>query len=85
MKLIDCIKDVRHVEEEIFDAIKALPAHVLLWGAGEIVWYILTYLHSHGIKTVGIFDNNPLKHGTIHIGLPVYDYDLKLAIAFITN
>ena len=46
MKLIDCIKDVRHVEEEIFDAIKALPAHVLLWGGrGNCMVYfdVLTF------------------------------------------
>ena len=72
--LIDYIKNVRHVEEEIFDAIKAAPAPVVLWGAGELSWYITSYLRSHGIEPVCMCDNNPAKHGTVHLGLPVYSY-----------
>ena len=75
MMLIDYIKDVRHVEEEIFDAIKASPAPVVLWGAGELSWYIISYLRSHGIEPLCMCDNNPVKHGTVHLGLPVYSYD----------
>ncbi|MFA6104529.1 MAG: FkbM family methyltransferase [Victivallaceae bacterium] len=73
--LIDHIKDVRHAEEEIFDAIKASPAPVVLWGAGEIAWCVWTYLRQHGIEPVCFCDNNPAKHGTMHLGLPVYSYD----------
>jgi len=73
--LIDYIKDVRHIEEEIFDAIKAFPAPVVLWGAGELSWYITSYLRSHGIEPVCMCDNNPAKHGTVHLGLPVYSYE----------
>ena len=73
--LIDYIKDVRHAEEEIFDAIKASPAPVVLFGAGESAWYNLTYLHYHGIEPVCICDNNPAKHGAHHLGLPVCSYD----------
>ena len=73
--LIDYIKDVRHVEEEIFDAIKAAPAPVVLWGAGELSWYITSYLRSHGIDPICMCDNNPDKHGTVHLGLPVCSYE----------
>jgi FkbM family methyltransferase len=75
VNLIDYIKDVRHVEEEIFDAIKASPAPVVLWGAGEIAWCVWTYLCQHGIEPVCFCDNNPAKQGTVHLGLPVYGYD----------
>jgi FkbM family methyltransferase len=74
--LTDYIKNVRHVEEEIFDAIKAAPDPVVLWGAGELSWYITSYLRSHGIEPACMCDNNPAKHGTMHLGLPVYSYDV---------
>ena len=73
--LIDHIKDVRHVEEKIFDAIKASPYPIVLWGAGEIAWCVWTYLRQHGIEPMCFCDNNRAKQGTIHIGLPVYSYD----------
>jgi FkbM family methyltransferase len=73
--LIDYIKDVRHIEEKIFDAINALPAPVVLWGAGELSWYITSYLRSHGIEPVCMCDNNPAKQGTVHLGLKVYSYE----------
>jgi len=73
--LIDFIQDVRHVEEKIFDAIKAFPVPVVLWGAGEIAWCVWTYLIQNGIEPECFCDNNAAKHGTIHIGLPVYSYE----------
>ncbi len=73
--LIDHIKDVRHAEEEIFDAIKASPAPVVLWGAGELSWYITSYLRYHGIEPECMCDNNPAKHGSVHLGFPVYSYE----------
>ena len=75
MKLTNYIKNVRHVEEDIFDSIKASPAPVVLWGAGELSWYITSYLRSHGIEPLCLCDNNPAKHGTVHLGLPVYSYE----------
>jgi FkbM family methyltransferase len=73
--LIENIQNVRHVEENIFNAIRASSAPVVLWGAGEIAWCVWTYLHQHGIETVCFCDNNPSKQGTTHLGLPVYSYD----------
>lgn len=73
--LLDSIKNVPHVEEKIFDAIKAAPAPVVLWGAGEIAWCVWTYLRQRGIEPVCFCDNNPVKQGTVHLGLPVYDYE----------
>ncbi len=73
--LIDYIKNVQHIEEDIFAAIKASPAPVVLWGAGELSWYITSYLRFHGIEPVCMCDNNPAKHGTMHLGLPVYNYE----------
>jgi FkbM family methyltransferase len=73
--LIDYIKDVRHVEEEIFDSIKAAPAPVVLWGAGDLSWYIIAYLNSHGLTPIYICDNNQAKHGTNYLGFPVCSYD----------
>lgn len=72
--LADYIKDIRHAEEEIFDAIKTSSAPVVLWGAGEIAWCIWTYLRQQGIDPVCFCDNNPAKQGTVHLGLPVYSY-----------
>ena len=72
---IDYIKDISHVEEKIFDAIKASHAPVVLFGAGDMACYILAYLRQHGIEPVCICDNNPVKLGTVHLGLPVYSYD----------
>jgi len=73
--LIDYIKDDRHIEDDIFEAIKTSSAPVILWGAGEIAWCVWTYLRSHDIEPVGICDNNPAKHGTEYLGLPVYSYE----------
>lgn len=73
---IDYINDVRHVEDEIFDAIKREPAPVVLWGAGELSWYILSYLRSHDIEPMYMCDNNPVKQDTFHLGLPVYSYEI---------
>ena len=73
--LIDYIKDVRHIEEEIFDKIKASPAPIVLWGAGELSWYITSYLRYHNMEPACMCDNNPAKHGTAHLGFPVYNYD----------
>jgi len=72
---IDRIKDVRHVEGKIFDAIKASPAPVVLWGAGELAWYITSYLRSNGIEPACLCDNNASKHGTVYLGLPVFSYE----------
>ncbi len=72
---IDYINDVPHVEEKVFNAIKASCAPVVLWGAGEMAWYIRAYLCYHGIDPVCLCDNNPSKQGTVHLGLPVYGYD----------
>lgn len=73
--LIDQIKDIPHVEERIFYAIKASPDPVVLWGAGEIAWCVWTYLRQHDIEPVCFCDNNPAKQGTAHIGLHVYSYE----------
>ena len=74
--LIDDIKNVRHIEEDIFDAIKASSDPVVLWGAGEVAWYILSYLRQHGIEPMCFCDNDPSKQGTRYLGLPVYSYDV---------
>lgn len=74
MTLIDRIRDVRHAEEPVFDAIKASSAPVVLWGAGEIAWYVWAYLRQHGIEPECFCDNDPAKQGTVYIGLPVYSY-----------
>lgn len=73
--LIDYIKNVRHIEDDIFDAIKSSSAPVILWGAGEIAWCVWTYLRSHGITPDCFCDNNKAKQGTVYLGLPVYSYD----------
>lgn len=75
MTLIDQIADVRHAEEDIFDAIKASGAPVVLWGAGELSWYVASYLREHGVEPACLCDNNPAKQGTLHLGLPVYNYE----------
>ena len=72
---IDSIHDVPHVEDKIFDAIKLSTAPVVLFGAGELSWYILQYLRCHGVEPVGVCDNNSAKQGKLHLGLPVYRYD----------
>jgi FkbM family methyltransferase len=72
--LMDSIEDVPHCEERIFAAMKASGAPVVLFGAGEICWYIVDYLRSHGLEPVCICDNNPAKHGTQLSGLPIYSY-----------
>lgn len=73
--LIDYIKNVRHAEEEIFDALKSTSTPVVLWGAGELCWYITSYLRYNNIEPFCMCDNNPAKHGTVHLGLPVYSYE----------
>lgn len=73
--LIDFIKNVRHSEEDIFFAIKASSAPVVLWGAGEIAWCVFSYLKQHGINPLCFCDNNPNKQGTKYLGLPVYSYE----------
>jgi FkbM family methyltransferase len=81
--LMDLIQDVPHCEERIFAAMKASGAPVVLFGAGEICWYIVDYLRSHGLEPVCICDNNPAKHGTQLSGLPIYSYAaLKEVFAF---
>lgn len=74
--LIDHIQDVPHAEEPVFDAIKTSTAPVVLWGAGEVAWYVCNYLRQHGIYPVCFCDNNSAKHGKLFLGLPVYPYDV---------
>ena len=73
--LIDYINDVRHIEEKIFEAIKASPAPIVLWGAGELSWYITSYLRYHDMEPACMCDNNAAKNGTLHLGFQVYNYD----------
>jgi len=75
MMLIDYIKDVRHIEEEIFDKIKASPAPIVLWGAGELSWYITSYLRYHNMEPAACVITIRLKHGSVHLGFPVYNYN----------
>lgn len=72
---IDSIKDVPHVENKVLNAIKASFAPVVLFGAGDMACYVLTYLRQHEIEPVCICDNNFIKHGSLYLGLPVYSYD----------
>jgi FkbM family methyltransferase len=73
--LFDLIKDVSHIEEKDFAAIRASASPVALFGAGELAWYSLAYLRQHGIEPVCICDNNRVKQGTVYLGLPVYSYE----------
>jgi FkbM family methyltransferase len=73
--LIDVIKDVPHIEKKIIDAIKAFSAPIVLFGGGEILWYILIYLRYYGLEPACICDNDPAKQGTVRLGFPVYSYD----------
>jgi len=71
---IDHIVNVPHVDQKAFDMIKATPLPVMLFGAGKAAWHILRYLRSHNIEPQCICDNNPSKHETVYLGLPVYSY-----------
>lgn len=72
--LIDQIKDVPHVEQKIFDAIKASSLPVVLFGAGGMVRHVLPYLRQHAIEPICICDNDAEKQGSLHLGLPVFGY-----------
>ena len=54
---------------------KASRAPVVLFGAGELAWYSLEYLHQHGIEPVCMCDNDPGKQGITYLGLPVLSYE----------
>jgi FkbM family methyltransferase len=73
--LIDYIRNVRHAEQDAIEVIKTSSEPVVHWGAGEIAWCVSAHLHQHGIDPVCFCDNDPAKHGTTHLGLPVFSYE----------
>lgn len=73
--LLDNIKDVQHVDKTAAEKILASGAPVVMWGAGELGWYVRSHLTQLGITPVAICDNNPSKWGTSFLGLPVYRYE----------
>lgn len=73
--LLDLIKNTQHTEQKIFDQIKTSSSPVVLFGAGELALYNLTYLRQYLIEPVCICDNNPTKQGSVYLGLPVCSYD----------
>lgn len=76
--LCDLIDDAPHAEEAIFSALKASGAPVVLFGAGDLAWYIVAYLRQNDIEPVCLCDNDPGKQGRPFLGLPVCGYnDLK--------
>jgi FkbM family methyltransferase len=72
--LLDLITEAPHAEHEVFDAIKASHARVVLFGAGDMAWYVLAYLRQQGIEPACVCDNDALKQGTTFLGLPVCSY-----------
>ena len=72
--LRDLLTGSPHAEHEVFDAIKASQAPVVLFGAGDMAWYVLEYLRQQGIEPVCVCDNDARKQGTTFLGLPVCSY-----------
>lgn len=73
--LMDLITDVAHRDEAVFAEIRSRSAPVVLFGAGEVAWYTVTYLRQHHIEPLCICDNDHLKHGTSLLGVPICSYD----------
>jgi len=73
--LIDLVKDTDHEEKKIFDAIKSSGAKIVLFGAGEMSRYTLTYLYQNDIAVECLCDNNKEKYNTMYMGLPIFDYE----------
>ena len=73
--LIDQIKNVPHIDEKAFAAIRDSGNPTMLFGAGDMALYVAAYLRERGIEPIYICDNNPARQGMSHAGIPIVSYE----------